>query len=151
MRSSSSQTEPANTKLPLPGGFQPAGIAKGSGAIAYVGSCGNGAIYAVDLVTGYGRVLVADQHTQTVLGLAHDPRTEYLYAAGGAMGNALVFDARSGVLIHEIQLTTDPAGLVLDVAATEAAAWFTDGCRPYLYRVALTKQGALRPRSMWKS
>jgi hypothetical protein len=66
-----------------------------------------------------------------------------VYAAGGTMGNALVFDVRSGVLIHEIQLTTDPAGLVLDVAATKSAAWFTDGCRPCLYRVALTKQGAL--------
>lgn len=143
MQLSSSPEELANTTLTLPGGFQPAGIAKGSGATAYVGSRGNGAIYVVDLIAGHGSVLAGNHHTQTVLGLAHDPRTNYLYAAGGTMGNALVFDADSGVLVHEIQLTTDPAGLVLDVAATEAAAWFTDGCRPCLYRVALTKQGGV--------
>ncbi len=129
--------------VPLPDGFQPSGIALGHGAIAYVGSSGSGAIYAVDLNTQRGDLLVAEQREQAVYGLAFDARSGYLFAAGGAAGNGLVFDTRSGALLHDIQLTTDPAGMVLDVTLTADEAWFSDAGRPCLYRVALGPDGRL--------
>ena len=106
-----SETEQTESIVPLPAGFQPSGVARGPGAIAYVGSSGSGAIYAVDLDTRQGDLLVAEQRAQVVHGLAYDARTGYLFAAGGVTGNGLVLDTRTGALLHDIQLTTDPAGL----------------------------------------
>ncbi len=137
------EAEMTESTVPLPAGFQPSGIALGRAAIAYVGSSGSGAIYAVDLGTQRGDLLVAEQRSQAVHGLAYDARTGYLFAAGGAAGNGLVLDTHSGALLHDIQLTTDPAGLVLDVALTAEAAWFSDGGRPCLYWVALGPDGRL--------
>ena len=129
--------------VPLPDGFRPVGIAHGRGQIAYVGSGDSGAIYAIDLARGQGRVLVAAQRGQGVLGLAYDARTDWLYAAGGATGNALIYEAATGAALHDIQLTTDPAGLVQDVAVTADAIFFTDAGRPVLYRLRLAAHGGL--------
>ena len=136
-----SETEQTESIVPLPAGFQPSGVARGPGAIAYVGSSGSGAIYAVDLGTRQGDLLVAEQRAQVVHGLAYDARTGYLFAAGGVTGNGLVLDTRTGALLHDIQLTADPAGLVLNVTLTAEAAWFSDSGRPCLYRVGLGANG----------
>ena len=138
-----SGAETIESIVPLPDGFQPSGIALGHGNVAYVGSSGSGAIYAVDLGTRRGDFLIAEQRGQVVHGLAYDTRTGYLFAAGGATGNGLVLDTRTGTLRHDIQLTTDPAGLVLGVTLTAEAAWFSDGGRPCLYRIALGPDGRL--------
>ena len=44
--------------VPLPGGFQPEGIAIGRGTTFYVGSIPTGAVFRGDLRTGKGAVLV---------------------------------------------------------------------------------------------
>jgi hypothetical protein len=44
--------------IPLPNGFQPEGIATGSGNTFYVGSIPTGAIYRGDLRTGQGGVFI---------------------------------------------------------------------------------------------
>jgi len=144
-RMSSTLPKPGSTDVivPLPDGFRPVGIAHGRGTTAYVGSSASGAIYAVDLGTRRGDLLVAEQRRQVTHGLAYDARTGYLFAAGGATGNGLVLDTRTGELLQDVQLTTDPAGLVLDVTLTAEAAWFSDGGRPCLYRVALGPDGRL--------
>lgn len=131
----------ASDRVPLPNGFRPAGLALGRDGFVYVGSCGNGAIQRVELATGAGRMLVTPQHEQVVLGLAYDGRTNNLYAAGGATGNALVYDAASGAPVDDFQLTTDPSRLVQDVAVTTDAVFFTDSGRPVLYRLRLAAHG----------
>jgi DNA-binding beta-propeller fold protein YncE len=143
------------TIVPLPDGFRPVGIACGKGQTVYVGSSDSGAIYAIDLATAKGRTLVTGQYAQGVLGLAYDVRTNCLLATGGAAGNALVYDADSGALVCDIQLTTDVAGLVQDVTVTDAAAYFTDAGRPVVYRVRLTELEVARTpvgvEEMWLS
>ena len=81
--------------IALPNGFQPEGITIGKRPIAYLGSRVDGDIYAADLRTGEGRVVVEGDGTPSVgLKVSRDGRT--LYVAGGTAGTAKVIDLRTG-------------------------------------------------------
>ena len=129
--------------IPLPNGFEPEGIAMGRGATAYVGSESSGAIYKINLRTGEGETFVEAQPPQAALGMMMDPRTGYLYVAGGAGGNALVYDTTTGELVQEIELTTEADTLVNDVAVGWNAVYFTDTHLPVFYKVPLGPGGTL--------
>jgi hypothetical protein len=134
--------------IPLPTGFQPEGIALGRGTEFFVGSFPLGAIYRGDLLTGQGAVLVPpDPGNRSAVGLAYDARADHLFAAGGLLGTASVFDAATGATAAVYQLTTPcadvPCTLVNDVVVTRGAAYFTDSFRPAIYRVPLGPAGAL--------
>jgi len=145
--------------IPLPNGFQPEGIAVGRGTEFFVGSLGRlgedgvtltgGAIYRGDLRTGQGAILVPAQEGRTAVGLTVDRRTNYLFVAGGPFGTGYVYDAKTGVLVADYQLTTTPflQTLVNDVVVTRDAAYFTDSFRPFLYRVPLGPGGTLPDQS----
>ena len=129
--------------IPLPNGFEPEGIAMGRGATAYVGSESSGAIYKINLRTGEGETFVEAQPPQAALGMMMDPRTGYLYVAGGAGGNALVYDTATGEFVQEIELSTEANALVNDVAVGWNAVYFTDSHLPVFYKVALDPGGSL--------
>lgn len=130
--------------IPLPDNFQPEGITVGRGTSFFVGSLANGAIYRGDLRTGQGDVLVAGDPGRTpAVGLAYDSRTDYLYVAGGPTGAAHVYDATSGQLVTDFQLTQAQLTFVNDVVVTRTGAYFTDSFRPYMYYLPLTPNGAL--------
>jgi hypothetical protein len=129
--------------IPLPNGFQPEGIAIGSGSTFYVGSIPTGAVYRGDLVTGEGEVLVPGQDGHQSVGLKVDERTKLLYVAGGPTGKAFVYDAETGGNVASIQLTAEAGTFINDVVVTRNAAYFTDSFRPVLYRVPLGSDGAL--------
>jgi sugar lactone lactonase YvrE len=131
------------TVIPLPNGFEPEGIAMGRGATAYVGSESSGAIYKINLHTGEGESFVEAQPPQGALGMMMDPRTGYLYVAGGAGGNALVYDTATGELVQEIELSTEATTLVNDVAIGWNAVYFTDTHLPVFYKVPLSPGGSL--------
>ncbi len=120
--------------ISLPNGFQPEGIAIGKGSTFYVGSLGTGAVYSGDLRTGAGAVLVQPQAGRVSVGLEFDGGL--LYVAGGATGQAYVYDAATGAPVASYQLTTDPS-FINDVVVTKDAAYFTDSFQPVLYRVPL--------------
>ncbi len=131
--------------IPLPNGFQPEGIAVGPGHAFYVGSIPTGAIYKGDLRTGEGQILVPPQEGRNAIGLAFDPRSNYLFVAGGLTGHGFVYDAQTGQSVHEFSLTDAPflGTFVNDVVVTREAAYFTDSFRPFLYRVPLGPGGSL--------
>jgi hypothetical protein len=134
--------------LPLPTGFQPEGIATGRGTEFFVGSFPLGAVYKGDLRTGEGQLLVApDPGNRQVVGLSHDARTDQLFAAGGLLGQAHVFDGGTGAVLATYQLTVPcpdvPCTLVNDAVVTRDAAYFTDSFRPSIYRVPLGPGGKL--------
>ena len=52
---------PFQEVIALPNGFQPEGIAAGTGTTFYVGSIPTGAIYRGDVLTGTGEILVPAQ------------------------------------------------------------------------------------------
>lgn len=133
---------PYKTSLPSP----PEGIAIGNGTTVYVGNLSanaNGlpAIYQGDLKAGGLTELLAND-AKPVLGLAHDPRSGYLFAARGNSGRGTVIDVKTGTVVEEFPFQTTGT-FINDVVVTKDAAWFTDSSRPLLYRVPLDAAGRL--------
>src|SRR5918912_4473148 len=73
--------------IALPNGWLPEGIVTGRGPVIYSGSRANGAIYAADLRTGEGQILVPGQTGRVAVGLDFDRRSNYIFAAGGGTGD----------------------------------------------------------------
>ena len=125
-------------KIALPNAFAPEGIEIGNGNTFYVGSVGTGAIYVGDLRTGAGRILVEGApNVRSATGL--ELEGDRLWVSGARFGNALLYNARTGALIKEIQLATGPgATFINDAVVTKDAVYFTDSQRPVIYRVDLS-------------
>ncbi|HEU5099732.1 MAG TPA: hypothetical protein VFU22_11965 [Roseiflexaceae bacterium] len=128
--------------IALPNGWQPEGVATGRGAVVYSGSLANGAIYAADLRTGEGEIIVPGQTGRVAVGLSFDARTNYIFVAGGPTGKAYVYDANTGQLVQEYTLTA-PGTFVNDVIVTRDAAYFTDSFQAVYYRIPLGPGGRL--------
>jgi DNA-binding beta-propeller fold protein YncE len=125
----------------LPTGWAPEGVANGRGATFYSGSLSGMGIYRGDLRTGLGAVLPGTQG-RAYTGMKVDPRTNYLFVAGAASGQAYVFDDDTGAEIAVLQLA--PAGdFINDVIITRDAAYFTNSSAPVFYKVPLGPGGAL--------
>ena len=138
--------------ISLPNGWQPEGIASGSGTSFYVGSLADGAIYAGDFATGRGSVLVPGQSGLMAMGMYVDQRSNALFVAGAVGGQGRVYDASTGALLRTYQfqdmLNAAPMStLVNDVIVTREAAYFTDSFAAFLYRVPLGPDGALPDQS----
>ncbi|MGW1340246.1 SMP-30/gluconolactonase/LRE family protein [Kribbella sp. NPDC002412] len=131
------------TRIELPNGFLPEGIAIRNG-IAYFGSRADGDIYAASLRTGEGKVISQGPGTPSV-GLKVDNRGR-LFVSGGPAGNARVVDSRSGDILRTYTFATAPT-FVNDVILGLGAAWFTDSQKPVLYKVPFGKHGRLAPQS----
>jgi hypothetical protein len=133
------------SSIPLPNGFQPEGIAIGSGTTFFVGSLAGpymGSIYRGDLRTGAGSMLVAaEPGTRQAVGLAYDSRSNRLYVAGGMLSVLDVYDADSGA--HLGGYSVPGLGLSNDVVVTRDAVYLTDSFRPVLYRLGLGPAGRL--------
>ena len=127
-------------RIALPNGFQPEGIAIDAQGTAYVGSLADGDIYAADVRSGEGEVIIQGPGTPSV-GLKVDQRGR-LFIAGGPTGTARVVDIDTGELLADYQLTDEPS-FVNDVVLTQSAAWFTDSMQAQLYMVPLGPGGAL--------
>ncbi|MCW2738694.1 superoxide dismutase [Nocardioides sp.] len=130
---------PFPSRLELPDGFQPEGIAIGPGPTAWLGSLADGDIYRLSLRTGRGKVISEGPGTASV-GLKSDRRGR-LFVAGGDSGTARVVDSRSGDVVADYTLTSNTS-FVNDVVLGKEAARFTDSAQPQLYRVDLGRRGA---------
>jgi sugar lactone lactonase YvrE len=131
--------------IALPNGWLPEGIATGRGHVIYSGSRANGAIYAADLRTGEGEVLVLGKTGRVAIGLDFDERSNFIFVAGGGTGLAQVHDARSGETVAVYTLTSVRPTFINDVIVTRDAAYFTDSSNPVLYRLPLGPDGRLPP------
>jgi sugar lactone lactonase YvrE len=128
--------------IDLPDGWLPEGVATGKGPVIYSGSRANGAIYAADLETGEGEIIVDGVAGRVAVGLSFDARSNLLFAGGGATGDGYVFDVTTGETIAVYHFTDAPT-FVNDVVVTRDAAYFTDSMRAQLYVVALGSGGDL--------
>jgi sugar lactone lactonase YvrE len=129
--------------IELPLGFQPEGVAS-HGSLIYVGNVRDGAIFVADPRTGSGHILVQPPERRVALGLELDPRTNYLFVAGGSTGHVYVYDADTGESVADYALASAPTG-INDVVVTRDAATFTDSARNVLYRLPLGRGGRLPP------
>lgn len=141
VRAQSADSFPA--LIDLPNGWLPEGVVTGRGPVIYSGSRANGAIYAADLRTGEGEIIVAGQPGRVAVGLDFDRRSNYIFVAGGATGNAYVYDAATGETVGVYALTSSTPTFINDVIVTRDAAYFTDSRQPVLYRLPLGPAGAL--------
>jgi sugar lactone lactonase YvrE len=129
--------------IPLPDGWRPEGIAAGRGTSLYVGSIPTGAVWKADARTGRGAVLVEGREGRSAIGIKVDRRNR-LFAAGGATGQAFVYDARTGADLASYRLAPEgEATFVNDVVVTSRAAWFTDSQARRLYALPLGRHGRL--------
>lgn len=128
--------------IDLPNAWLPEGVVTGRGPVIYSGSRANGAIYAADLRTGEGSILVPGAPGRVAVGLSFDRRSNYIFVAGGATGNAYVYDADTGATVRIYSLSSAPT-FVNDVIVTRDAAYFTDSQRAVLYRLPLGPGGSL--------
>jgi sugar lactone lactonase YvrE len=121
----------APTRIPLPDGWQPEGIAS-NGRTLYVGSIPTGAVYRINSSTGRGRVLVSGRDGRAAIGLKSAGGR--LWVAGGGTGRAFVYRASNGRPMRAFRVA--PRGndtFINDVAVTRDAAYFTDSRRSALY------------------
>jgi sugar lactone lactonase YvrE len=128
-------------RIPLPNGIAPEDIALGRGSTFYVGSLADGRVYAGDLRTGEGRVLVPGSPGRTAVGLVVDRRNR-LWITGGNAGDVRVVDADTGRALGSFDLVPS-GGFISDVAVTNEAAYLTDSFLQQLYVVPLGPGGAL--------
>ena len=124
----------------LPTGFRPEGVAVAGDAL-FVGSIPTGRVLRADITTGQTEVLVDPTAGRSAIGLKVDDQNR-LFVAGGATGQAYVYDAGTGA---ELALYTLAQGetFINDVIVTDDAAWFTDSRNPVLYRLPFGPGGAL--------
>jgi len=147
------QPKPFPEVIALPNGFAPEGIAVGRGARFFTGSLVDGRIYAGDLRTGQGAVLVPPQAGRVAVGLSFDARSGYLFVAGGPNGAGYVYDTATGAGVAAYQFVASPtpnSTFVNDVVVTRQGAYFTESFRPVLYFVPLSRRGALPDASAVK-
>lgn len=126
-------------RIELPDGFQPEGITVGKHGTAYLGSRGDGDIYAVDLRTGLGKVFSQGPGTPSV-GLKFG--RDRLYVAGGNTGTGRVVSTRTGAVLASYTFTSSSPtdrSFVNDVVLTKRAAFFTNSLKPQLYRLSYTR------------
>jgi sugar lactone lactonase YvrE len=135
--------QPFPAQIALPDGWLPEGVVTGRGPVIYAGSRANGAVYAADLRTGEGTILVPGATGRVAVGLSFDQRSNAIFVAGGGTGMAYVYDAATGTELAAYTLTTARPTFVNDVIVTRQAAYFTDSQRPVLYRLPLGPGGRL--------
>ena len=129
--------------IPLPDGYQPEGITVGRGPTFFVGSIPTGSIYRGSLRTGQGEILVPPQESRAAIGLDFDQRSGYLFVAGGATGQAYVYDSDTGASLAVYTFTAPENTFINVVIGTREAGYFTNSFQPYLYRVPLGPAGSL--------
>jgi sugar lactone lactonase YvrE len=127
--------------IDLPNAWLPEGVVTGRGPVIYSGSRANGAIYAADLRTGAGSIIVQGTPGRVAVGLSFDQRSNYIFVAGGATGSGYVYDADTGATVATYQFTTSATTFVNDVIVTRDAAYFTDSRQAVLYRVPIGPGG----------
>jgi sugar lactone lactonase YvrE len=138
------------SRVALPDGFHPEGIAPGHDHIAYVAEFDTGAVLKIDVRTGKSAVLVPAQTGRQGLGLKLDQRTNYLFVCGGGTGHAYVYNAATGANVADYTLATSNT-FINDVILTDDAAYFTDSSQPTFYKLPLGHHGQLPAQGAVKS
>ena len=125
----------ADTSILIEGATSAEGIAAGTGTTFYAGDLAEGDIYQGDIRTGTTELLIDAPDGTMAVGMKFDPGSNLLFVAGGAGGNAYVYNTVTLETVAEITLTTLPGSFINDVTLTPQGAWFTNSKYPELYFV----------------
>jgi hypothetical protein len=133
---------PFPSRVDLPSGWMPEGITAGAGTSIYVGSLAGGGVWAGDVRTGVGSVLVP-AWGGAATGVEYEADANRLWVAGGPTGTVRVYDASSGALLR--QYTFAPAGFINDLVVTDDAVYVTDSFNAWLDVIPLGPDDSLPP------
>ncbi|GAA3867747.1 hypothetical protein GCM10022381_09020 [Leifsonia kafniensis] len=128
--------------IELPGATSAEGIAAGRGNTFFAGDLTLGDIYRGDVRRGTAQLFIDVPDGRAAVGMTVDVRNNLLFVAGGATGQAYVYDTSTGATVATYQLTAE-ASFINDVALTREGAWFTNSARGELYLVPVSRSGEL--------
>jgi hypothetical protein len=131
---------PFPSRITLPPSWMPEGITAGDGNTIYVGSLAGGGVWAGDVRTGIGDILVP-AWGGAATGVEYDAEGNRLWVAGGPTGTVRVYDASTGALLRHY--TFSPAGFLNDLVVTDDAVYVTDSFNAWLDVIPLGPNGEL--------
>jgi sugar lactone lactonase YvrE len=126
--------------IELPGASSAEGIAEGKGTTFFAGDLGKGDIFRGDIRRGTARLYIDVPDGRMAVGMKVDVQNDLLFVAGGATGQAYVYDTDSRKTVATYQLTTEQA-FINDVTVTSDGAWFTNSLKGELYFVPVDRHG----------
>ncbi|WP_104173407.1 hypothetical protein [Arthrobacter sp. Y81] len=126
--------------IELPGASSAEGIAEGKGTTFFAGDLFKGDIFRGDIRRGTARLYIDVPDGRMAVGMKVDVENDLLFVAGGATGQAYVYDTDTRKTVATYQLTGDPA-FINDVAVTDDGAWFTNSTKGELYFVPVDRHG----------
>jgi hypothetical protein len=126
--------------IELPGASSAEGIAEGKGTTFFAGDLAKGDIFRGDISRGTARLYIDVPDGRMAVGMKVDVENSLLFVAGGATGQAYVYDTDTRKTVATYQLTGDPA-FINDVAVTDDGAWFTNSLKGELYFVPVDHHG----------
>jgi sugar lactone lactonase YvrE len=130
------------SQIVLTGATSAEGLAS-FGSTFYAGDLVKGDIYRGSLRTGKVQLFIDAPDGRNALGIKVDVRHGLLFVAGGATGQAYVYNLRTGADVAQIQLATSGDSFINDVVVTGHTAWFTDSMQARLYKVDITGRGSV--------
>jgi hypothetical protein len=128
--------------IDLPGAGGAEGIAAGKGTTFFAGDLATGNIYRGDIRTGTADLFITDPAGPMAAGMKVDVKNDLLFVAGGATGQAYVYDLQTRDAVT-YQLVPARSGFINDVALTHDGAWFTNSAAGELYFIPVDSQGQL--------
>ena len=125
----------------LPGATGAEGIAAGEGDTFFAGDLLNGNIFRGDVEKGTAKLFITAPEGRAALGMKVDRDNDLLFVAGGATGQAYVYDLETKKTVKVYDLAPAGASFINDVALTDDGAWFTNSRAGELYRVPISRDG----------
>jgi hypothetical protein len=136
---------PPGAVIVLRGASSAEGIAAGRGTTFYAGDYARGDVFRGDVRRHTAELFIDAPDGRQALGMVVDQRHDLLLVAGGATGQAYVYELDSGATVATYQLAAPDSSIVNDVTLTRDGAWFTDSLRARLYFVPIDRNGAPGP------
>lgn len=127
--------------ITLPGATGAEGIAAGEGTTFFAGDRLNGNIFRGDIRAGKAKLFIAAPGGRAALGMKVDRRNGLLFVAGGATGQAYIYDLDSKKTAALYQQAGAGASFINDVTLTSEGAWFTNSQAGELYFVPVNRHG----------
>jgi len=121
----------------LPGATGAEGIAAGEGSTFFAGDLPNGNIFRGDIDEGTAELFITAPAGRAAVGMKVDRENDLLFVAGGATGQAYVYDLETKKTVKVYDLAPAGASFINDVTLTRDGAWFTNSRAGELYRIPI--------------
>jgi sugar lactone lactonase YvrE len=125
----------------LPGATGAEGIAAGEGSTFFAGDLPNGNIFRGDIDAGTAKLFITAPAGRAAVGMKVDRDNGLLFVAGGATGQAYVYDLGTRKTVKVYDLAPAGASFINDVTLARGAAWFTNSRAGELYRIPISRDG----------